>query len=334
MPADGAPVFEPTRRAIDRIAKEGRKYGVSLCLVSQRPVRALHQQPVAVRHDHRPAHQQRARPAVRPQGPARRLRLADRRAARPGDRRGGGRRRGRLGADADPVPPAGCRRAAGEPDPGLQPRLEPRGHRPTPSSTAPSAAGACSSAERRPRDRPSPCRSGRFLLDTPLLGAPGVATTLGHPIPMLDKTYRPAEVEPRIYAEWEASGASRPAATPAAPPYCIMLPPPNVTGSLHMGHALDHTIQDTLVRFHRMRGRRRALAAGHRPCRHRHADGGRAPAGGLGQQPGPPRARPRGVRRQGLGVEGAVRRHHRPPDAPARRLRRTGAASASPWTRA
>jgi valyl-tRNA synthetase len=71
---------------------------------------------------------------------------------------------------------------------------------------------------------------------------------------MLDKTYRPAEVEPRIYAEWEAGGSFAPKGDQAAPPYCIMLPPPNVTGSLHMGHALDHTIQDTMVRFHRMRG--------------------------------------------------------------------------------
>jgi valyl-tRNA synthetase len=70
---------------------------------------------------------------------------------------------------------------------------------------------------------------------------------------MLDKTYRPAEVEARIYAAWEAAGAFRPSG--AGEPYCIMLPPPNVTGSLHMGHALDHTIQDTLVRFHRMLGR-------------------------------------------------------------------------------
>ena len=71
---------------------------------------------------------------------------------------------------------------------------------------------------------------------------------------MLEKTYRPAEVEPRIYAEWEASGAFAPGGEPGAPPFCIMLPPPNVTGSLHMGHALDHTLQDVLVRFHRMRG--------------------------------------------------------------------------------
>ena len=83
VPADGAPTFEPTRRAIDRIAKEGRKYGVSLCLVSQRPVRALGQQPRPVRHDHGAADEQRARPAVRPQRAAGRLRLADRRPAGP-----------------------------------------------------------------------------------------------------------------------------------------------------------------------------------------------------------------------------------------------------------
>ena len=71
---------------------------------------------------------------------------------------------------------------------------------------------------------------------------------------MLDKTYRPAEVEARIYAEWEASGAFAPSGD--GEPFCVMLPPPNVTGSLHMGHALDHAIQDTLVRFERMRGRR------------------------------------------------------------------------------
>jgi valyl-tRNA synthetase len=71
---------------------------------------------------------------------------------------------------------------------------------------------------------------------------------------MLDKTYHPAEVEPRIYAAWEASGAF--AARPDSPakPYTIMMPPPNVTGSLHMGHALTFTLQDILIRYHRMRG--------------------------------------------------------------------------------
>ena len=74
---------------------------------------------------------------------------------------------------------------------------------------------------------------------------------------MIDKTYQPADVEGRIYAAWEAAGAFR-AGRPeraAATPYSIVIPPPNVTGSLHMGHALNNTLQDVLCRFERMRGR-------------------------------------------------------------------------------
>ena len=74
---------------------------------------------------------------------------------------------------------------------------------------------------------------------------------------MLDKTYQPAEVEGRIYAAWEDAQAFR-AGRPeraGAPPYCIVIPPPNVTGSLHMGHALNNTLQDILCRFERMRGK-------------------------------------------------------------------------------
>src|SRR5499427_1834063 len=74
---------------------------------------------------------------------------------------------------------------------------------------------------------------------------------------MIDKTYQPSAVEGRIYATWEEAGAFR-AGRPErrdARPYCIVIPPPNVTGSLHMGHALNNTLQDVLVRFERMRGR-------------------------------------------------------------------------------
>jgi valyl-tRNA synthetase len=71
---------------------------------------------------------------------------------------------------------------------------------------------------------------------------------------MLDKTYRPAEVEAKFYAIWEASGAFAAHVDSPAPPYTIMMPPPNVTGSLHMGHALTFTLQDILVRYHRMKG--------------------------------------------------------------------------------
>jgi valyl-tRNA synthetase len=72
---------------------------------------------------------------------------------------------------------------------------------------------------------------------------------------MLDKTFDPAEVEARHDRAWEAAGHFRPNDDPAAAPYCIMIPPPNVTGSLHIGHALNNTLQDTLIRFMRMRGR-------------------------------------------------------------------------------
>ena len=73
---------------------------------------------------------------------------------------------------------------------------------------------------------------------------------------MIDKIYQPADVEGRIYASWEAAGAFRAgrAERKAAKPYAIVIPPPNVTGSLHMGHALNNTLQDILCRFERMRG--------------------------------------------------------------------------------
>ena len=72
---------------------------------------------------------------------------------------------------------------------------------------------------------------------------------------MLDKTYQPQDIEARRYRQWEDSGAF--ACTPQATnaPYTIMMPPPNVTGSLHMGHALTYTLQDVLIRYFRMSGR-------------------------------------------------------------------------------
>ncbi len=72
---------------------------------------------------------------------------------------------------------------------------------------------------------------------------------------MLDKTYIPEEIESKHYGAWEDSGAFAAGANPQAAPYTIMMPPPNVTGSLHMGHALTFTLQDILVRYHRLRGR-------------------------------------------------------------------------------
>jgi valyl-tRNA synthetase len=68
----------------------------------------------------------------------------------------------------------------------------------------------------------------------------------------MDKAFSPADIEPRIYAHWEASGYFAPSGR--GPAYAIVIPPPNVTGTLHMGHAFQDTIMDALIRFHRMRG--------------------------------------------------------------------------------
>ncbi|RKS87517.1 valyl-tRNA synthetase [Orbus hercynius] len=70
----------------------------------------------------------------------------------------------------------------------------------------------------------------------------------------LDKTYNPQEIEQPIYTHWEDSGYFKPNGNQLAPSYCIAIPPPNVTGSLHMGHAFQQTIMDALIRYHRMQG--------------------------------------------------------------------------------
>jgi valyl-tRNA synthetase len=72
---------------------------------------------------------------------------------------------------------------------------------------------------------------------------------------MLDKTFNPKDVEQRISALWDASGAFRCGIRPGAPAFSIVIPPPNVTGRLHIGHALNNTLQDILARFERMRGK-------------------------------------------------------------------------------
>src|SRR5271155_4906760 len=68
----------------------------------------------------------------------------------------------------------------------------------------------------------------------------------------MDKAFSPAEIESRIYAEWESRGYFEPSGH--GPPYSIVIPPPNVTGTLHMGHAFQDTIMDALTRYQRMRG--------------------------------------------------------------------------------
>ena len=138
---------------------------------------------------------------------------------------------------------------------------------------------------------------------------------------MIDKTYQPSEVEGRIYRTWEEAGAFR-AGRPeraAAAPYSIVIPPPNVTGSLHMGHALNNTLQDILCRFERMRGRDVLWQPGtdhagiatqmvvERQLMER-------------QQPGRREMGREKFLQARLGVEGGVGRHHRQPAQAARRL--------------
>ena len=70
----------------------------------------------------------------------------------------------------------------------------------------------------------------------------------------LPKDYEPHQVENRIYKMWEENGHFKPNKGYDAKPFSIVMPPPNVTGQLHMGHAMDATLQDTLIRFKRMQG--------------------------------------------------------------------------------
>jgi valyl-tRNA synthetase len=76
----------------------------------------------------------------------------------------------------------------------------------------------------------------------------------------MEKTYDPTAIEQRWYETWEARGYFGP--TGSGPSYCIMIPPPNVTGTLHMGHAFQDTVMDALVRYHRMQGHRTLWQAG------------------------------------------------------------------------
>ena len=72
----------------------------------------------------------------------------------------------------------------------------------------------------------------------------------------ITKTYDAAEAEPRLWAAWEQAGAFKAGANKqkGKGPFSIVLPPPNVTGFLHAGHAFNHTLMDILTRWHRMRG--------------------------------------------------------------------------------
>ena len=70
----------------------------------------------------------------------------------------------------------------------------------------------------------------------------------------LPKVYEPQEVEGRVYRAWEENGCFRGVRDPEKKPFTIVMPPPNVTGQLHIGHAMDDAIQDMLIRYKRMQG--------------------------------------------------------------------------------
>src|SRR5258708_24758740 len=70
----------------------------------------------------------------------------------------------------------------------------------------------------------------------------------------LPKSFEPQAIESRWYPQWEKAGYFKAGHEPGKPAYSIMLPPPNITGVLHMGHAFNQTIMDALIRYHRMKG--------------------------------------------------------------------------------
>lgn len=78
----------------------------------------------------------------------------------------------------------------------------------------------------------------------------------------MEKTYNPQEIEQPLYEHWEQQGYFKPHGDTSKESFCIMIPPPNVTGSLHMGHAFQQTIMDTMIRYQRMQGKNTLWQAG------------------------------------------------------------------------
>ena len=146
----------------------------------------------------------------------------------------------------------------------------------------------------------------------------------------LAKSFEPREIEARWYDHWAAAGYFQPSGNTAQPAFCIQLPPPNVTGTLHMGHAFNQTIMDGLTRYHRMLGHNTLWLPG-------------TDHAGIATQivverqlekegSDPPRPGPGEICRQGLGLERTLRKHHHPSRCGAWATRWTGAANTSLWT--
>ena len=85
----------------------------------------------------------------------------------------------------------------------------------------------------------------------------------------LAKTYDPKSIEDRLYKKWEDNGYFHAEVDRSKKPFTIVMPPPNITGQLHMGHALDNTMQDILTRYKRMQGYNALWQSGKRPRFHR-----------------------------------------------------------------
>ncbi len=113
----------------------------------------------------------------------------------------------------------------------------------------------------------------------------------------LPKAYEPRQVEDRIYQFWLDKGYFTPKIDHSRQPFTIIMPPPNVTGELHLGHALTATLEDIMIRWHRMKGEPTPLAARRRPRRHRHPGRGGEAAG-----------RREGMTRHDIGREEFVKR--------------------------
>lgn len=88
-------------------------------------------------------------------------------------------------------------------------------------------------------------------------------------IPNLPSQYDPHNTENKWQQTWFERSVFRADPQKKGDPFCIVIPPPNVTGKLHMGHAFNTSLIDTVVRYHRMKGEKCSLSPRHRPCQHR-----------------------------------------------------------------
>ena len=147
----------------------------------------------------------------------------------------------------------------------------------------------------------------------------------------LEKIYDPKQVEDRWYRRWIEQGLFHASSTSTRPPYCIVIPPPNVTGSLHVGHALNNTLQDILVRWRRMQGYNVLWMPGmdHAGIATQNVVERQLQAEGTLSRS----ARARTVSRSGLGMESEIRRHDHRAIETAWRVMRLGpvALHDGPW---